>query len=75
VGGMLANPVPLPPQKLKGKDYCSALILQSNKKQLIYQIRANTYDFWLSGQYGKFNSNVILFHPLGPFPSKMMRCP
>ena len=43
--------------------------------KLIYQVRANTYDFWLPGQYGKFNSNIFLFHPLGPFPSKMMRCP
>ena len=64
------------PQKLKGKDYSSDVILQSNKKnKLIYQVRANTYDFWLSGQYGKYNSNIFLFHHLGPFPSKMMRCP
>ena len=47
----------------------------STKNKLIYQVRANTYDFWLSGQYGKYNSNIFLFHPLGPFPSKMMRCP
>ena len=26
-------------------------------------------------QYGKYNSNIFLFHPLGPFPSKMMRYP
>ena len=45
------------------------------KNKFIYIVRANTYDFWLSGQYGKFNSNIFLFHPLGPFPSKMMRCP
>jgi len=45
------------------------------KNKLIYQVRANTYDFWLSGQYGKYNSNIFLFHPLGPFPTKMMRCP
>ena len=36
------------------------------KNKLIYQ--ANTYDFWLSGQYGKYNSNIFLFLPLGPFP-------
>ena len=24
------------------------------KNKLIYQVRANTYDFWLSGQYGKY---------------------
>ena len=47
----------------------------SKKNKLIYQVRANTYVFWLSGQYGKFNSNIFLFHPLGPFPSKNMRCP
>ena len=45
------------------------------KNKLIYQVRANTYEFWLSGQYGKYNSNIFLFHPMGPFPSKMMRCP
>ena len=44
------------------------------KNKLIYQDRANTYDLWLSGQYGKYNSNIFLFHPLEPFPSKMMRC-
>ena len=31
--------------------------------------------FWLSGKYGKYNRNIFLFHPLGPFPSKMMLCP
>ena len=45
------------------------------KNKLMYQVRANTYDFWLSGEYGKYNSNKFLFHPLGPFPSKMIRCP
>ena len=45
------------------------------KNKIIYQVRANKYYFWLSGQYGKYNSNIFLFHPLGPFPSKMMRCP
>ena len=38
------------------------------KNKLIYQFRANIYDFWLSGQYGKYNRNIFLFHPLGPFP-------
>ena len=65
-----------PPQKLKGNGYSSdVMILQSNKNKLIYQARANTYDFWLSGQYGKYNSKIFLFHPMGPFPSKMMRSP
>ena len=45
------------------------------RNKLIYQFRENTYDFWLSGHYGKYNSNIFLFHPLGPFPSKMIRCP
>ena len=40
------------------------MILQSNKKQVN-----------ISGQYGKYNSNIFLTHPLDPFPSKMMRCP
>ena len=44
------------------------------KNKLIYQVRANINDFWLSGQYGKYKSNIFLFHPLGSFPSKMMRC-
>ena len=35
----------------------------------------NTYDFWLSGQYGKYNSNIFFIPPLGPFSLKMMRCP
>ena len=45
------------------------------KNKLIYQFRANIYDFWLSGQYGKYNRNIFLFHPLGLFSSKVMRCP
>ena len=61
----------MPPQKLKGKDNSSDLILQSNRKQ-VNIFRANTYDFWLSGQYGKYNSNIFIFHSLGPFPSKML---
>ena len=40
------------------------------KNKLIYQVIANTYDFWLSGQYGKYNSNIFLFPPLGPFSLK-----
>ena len=36
------------------------------KNKLIYKVRTNTYDFWHSGQYGKYNSNIFLFHPLGP---------
>ena len=40
------------------------------KHKLIY-----IYDFWLSGQYGKYNSNIFLFHPKDPFHSKIMRCP
>ena len=51
--------------------YCSPKI----KLIIIYQVRANTYDLWLSSQYGKYNSIIFLFHPLGSFPSKMMRCP
>ena len=39
------------------------------------KVRANTYDFWLSGQYEIYNSNRFLFHPLDPFSSKRMRCP
>ena len=40
--------------------YCSPKI----KLIIIYQVRANTYDFWLSDQFGKYNSNIFLF-PLG----------
>jgi len=72
VGGMLTNPVP--PQKLKGKGYSSGYY-SPTKNKLIYQVRTNAYDFWLSGQYGKYNSNIFLFLPLGPFPSKMMLFP
>ena len=42
----------------------------TKKQKLIYQVRANTYDIWVSGQYWKYCSNIFLFHPLGPFPSK-----
>ena len=74
VGGMQTNPVP--PQKLEGKDYSSDVIYYSpTKNKLIYQVRVNTYDFWISGQYEKYNNNIFLFHPMGPFPSKKMRCP
>ena len=45
------------------------------KNKLIYQVRANTFDFWLSGQYGKYNSNIFFIPPLGPFSLKMMHCP
>ena len=45
------------------------------KNKLIYQVNANAYDFRLSGQNEKYNSNIFLFHPLDPFLSKMMRCP
>ena len=51
----------MPPQKLKGKDYSSDVILQSNKKQVNNQARANTYDFWLSGHYGKYNKNIYSY--------------
>ena len=40
------------------------------KNKLIHQVKANTYDFWLSGQYGKYNSNIFLFQPLAHFPQK-----
>ena len=30
------------------------------KDKLIYQVRVNTYDFWLSGLY---NCDILLFHP------------
>ena len=53
--------------------YANFLLYTKNK--LLYQVRANTFDFCLSGQYGKYNSNICLFHPLGPLPSKMMCCP
>ena len=33
------------------------------KNKLIYQVKANTYDFWLSGQFGKYNIITFLFHP------------
>ena len=29
----------------------------------------------ISGQYGNYNSNIFLFHPLGPFPSKWCVAP
>ena len=51
----------------KGLQLCCDITVQQK------QVSANTYNFWLSGQYGKYNSNIFLFHR--PFPSKMMRCP
>ena len=50
--------------------YCSPTITH------LYQVRANTSDFWLSGQYGKYNSYVFFYSaPWALFPSKMLRCP
>ena len=42
------------------------------KNKLIYQVRANKYYFWLSGQYGKYNSNIFLFPLVCPLSSKIM---
>ena len=36
------------------------------KNQLIYQVRGNTYDFWLSGQYWKYFYSI----PCALFPQK-----
>ena len=66
---------PSSPTEIQGKGlklWCNIIVQQ---KKLMYQVRANTYDCWLSDRYGKYNSNIFLFHPLDPFPSKMMRCP
>ena len=49
--------------------YCSPTITQ------LYQVRANTSDFWLSGQYGKYNSYVFFIPPLGPFSLKNAALP
>jgi len=40
----------------------------STKNKIIYQVRANTYDFWLSGQYEQ--SNILLSTPGALFPQK-----
>ena len=45
------------------------------KNKLIYQVRANSYYFFSLLAIWKIQSNIFLFHPLGPFPSKMMGCP
>jgi len=57
------------PQKLKGKDCSSDVILQSNKKQLLERI------LWLFGQYEKYNSNIFFFHPWALFPQKLCVAP
>ena len=44
-------------------------------KALIWYYSPTKKQVNISGQYGKYNSNVFLLHPLDPFPSKMMRCP
>ena len=67
VGGMQTNPVS--PQKLKGKEYSSDVYYSPTINKLIYKLRANTYDFWLSGQNGKYNSNILI-PSLGPFSLK-----
>ena len=67
---------PSAPTEVEGKKTTALMWYYSpTKNKLIYQVWANTHDFWLSGQYGKYNSNIFLIHPLGLFPSKMMRCP
>ena len=48
---------------------------ERTKGLMWYNSPTKNNDFWLSGQYGKYNSNIFLFHPFGPFPSKIMRCP
>ena len=45
---------PSAPAEVEWNGYSSDVILQSNKRQYIYQVRANTDDFWLSDQYGKY---------------------
>ena len=41
------------------------------KNKLIYQVRANTYEFWLSGRYGKYNSIIYSYSlPWDLFPQK-----
>ena len=64
---------PSAPTEVEGKLtlWCDITVQQKNK--LIYQVKVNTNDFWLSGQYGKCNSKIFFFHLLGPFPSKIMR--
>ena len=45
------------------------------KNKLIYQVRVNSTWFLAFWSIWKYNSNIFLFNPLGPFPSKTMRCP
>ena len=53
---------PSAPTEVEGKGHTALMWYYSpTKNKLIYQVRANTYDFWLSGQYGKYNSNIFLF--------------
>ena len=62
---------PSAPTEVEGKGlkpWCDITV-----QQKIYQVWANT--FWLSGQYGNYNINIFLFHPLGPFPSKNYALP
>ena len=54
------------------KLWCDITIYSPTKNKLIYQIRANTYAFWLSDQYGKYISNIFLFHPFSPSPQKCL---
>ena len=68
---------PVPPQKLKGKDYNSDVILKSNNsKKLIYQVRANTYDFWLSSHYMENTIAIYSYStPWALFPQKWCFAP
>ena len=66
---------PSAPTEVNGKGLKLWYDITVQKNKLIYQVRASTYDFWLSGQYGKYNINRFLFHPLSPFSWKMMLCP
>ena len=63
---------PSAPTEVEGKGLKLWCDITVQKK---VNISSKTYDFWFSGQYGKYNSNLFFFLPLGRFPSKMMRCP
>ena len=45
------------------------------KNKFIYQVKANTYDFWLSGQYWKYKGIYFYYTPWALFPQKWCVAP
>ena len=66
---------PSAPTEIEGKGLKLWCDIKGQQKTSEYIKLKRILMIWLSGHYGKYNSNIFLFHLLGPSPSKMMRMP